>query len=303
MRRINFSIVFILLAGVFWGMLGMFTRFLSDSGITDPEKLFVRCGVSFVVIFLYLLCRNRSLLKISLRDIWMFLGSGIMSVGSFCLVYFYTVAHIDVSIAAVLTYTSPAFIICLSAVFFKERITLIKILSIVLTVIGCVFVSGVTGGVDAVEPRYIASGVLSGFLYSLNTIFGTVALRRYHPLTVTLYTFLFAALTALPFMHLSHLASVAASGSNWLLMLSFALVTAMLPYSLYITGLKKTEPGTAAVCATLDPVTAAVLGALVLGEPVSLSTLLGIIFVLSGIVVVNLPGHEAPKIQKCGKEA
>lgn len=63
MRRINFSIVFILLAGVFWGMLGMFTRFLSDSGITDPEKLFVRCGVSFVVIFLYLLCRNRSLLK------------------------------------------------------------------------------------------------------------------------------------------------------------------------------------------------------------------------------------------------
>ena len=102
MRRINFSIVFILLAGVFWGMLGMFTRFLSDSGITDPEKLFVRCGVSFVVIFLYLLCRNRSLLKISLRDIWMFLGSGIMSVGSFCLVYFYTVAHIDVSIAAVM---------------------------------------------------------------------------------------------------------------------------------------------------------------------------------------------------------
>ena len=49
--------------------------------------------------------------------------------------------------------------------------------------------------------------------------------------------------------------------------------------------------------------TAAVLGALVLGEPVSLSTLLGIIFVLGGIVVVNLPGHGAPKIQKCGKEA
>lgn len=288
MRCKNTSVFLILLAGFFWGTLGIFTRFLSDTGITDPEKLFVRCGVSFLAMFLYILCTNRALLKISLRDLWMFLGSGMVSVGFFCLSFFYTVAHIDVSIAAILTYTSPAFVICLSAVFFKEKITLQKLISLVLTVIGCVFVSGVTGGVGAVKPLYIASGLLAGFLYSLYSIFGTVAMRRYHSLTVTVYTFFFAALTALPFMNFSHLASAAAGGGNLLLMLSFGVVTALLPYSLYTIGLKKTEPGTAAVCAALDPVTATVLGVPVLHESVSPSTLLGIIFVLSGIVIVNL---------------
>ncbi len=282
------SLIAIIFAGMFWGTMGSFARLLSTLGLTDPEKLFIRCGVSFLAILIYMLCHNRSLLRIKFGDIKLFLGTGVLSVGMYCLLFFYTVSHLDVSIATILANTSPAFVIGLSALFFKERITPRKLAALGLTVLGCAFVSGIAG-TEAIRPQYLITGLLAGFFYSLYNIFGTVALRRYHLLTVTLYTFMFAALTAVPFIDFKHLIAIATGSVQALpLMICFGLVTALLPYSLYTFGLTHVEAGRAAVCAMLEPVMAACLGFFVFHEPISLMTTLGILLVLSGVAIVNI---------------
>ncbi len=281
-------IVFILTAATLWGTMGVFVRFLSSAGFTDAEKLLTRCVVSFVAMFVYMLFAKREAFQIRLRDIWVFIGTGVISLALFSLFYFYTLSNINVSIAAILLYTSPAFVICLSALFFKEKITLRKILALALTIVGCAFVSGIAGAAK-IAPRFLVTGLMSGFCYALYSIFGTVALRRYASLTVTFYTFLFALVGVLPLIDFSHMGAALTSQSYMpLFMIFFGLVTGLLPYAFYTAGLARVEAGKAAVCAALEPVMAAVFAFLILHEAMSFSTFLGIVFVIGGIAVVSL---------------
>lgn len=286
------SVISILTAATLWGTMGVFVRFLSSAGFTDAEKLLTRCVVSVLLLFVFMLVKDKKSLVIRPRDLWMFAGTGIISLELFSLFYFYTLRHIEVSIAAVLLYTSPAFVICLSAVFFKEKITPRKLLALGLTLLGCILVSGIAGAA-APSPRYIVSGLLSGFCYALYSIFGVVALKRYSSLTVTFYTFLLAAIGIAPFVDFAHMAAALTSQPYMpLFMVCFGLVTGLLPYLFYTVGLAHTDAGKAAVCAALEPVMAAVFAFIILHEAVSLSTVFGMAFVIGGIVVISLKKAE-----------
>lgn len=282
------SVISILTAATLWGTMGVFVRFLSSAGFTDAEKLLTRCVISVLLLFVFMLVKDKKSFAIRPCDLWMFAGTGIISLELFSLFYFYTLRHIEVSIAAVLLYTSPAFVICLSAVFFKEKITPRKLLALGLTLLGCILVSGIAGAA-APSPRYIVSGLLSGFCYALYSIFGAVALKRYSSLTVTFYTFLLAAVGIAPFVDFAHMTAALTSQPYMpLFMVCFGLVTGLLPYLFYTVGLAHTDAGKAAVCAALEPVMAAVFAFIILHEAVSLSTLFGMAFVIGGIVVISL---------------
>lgn len=79
------------------------------------------------------------LAKINLRDIWMFIGTGIISVVLFNLFYLTTFTLSSLSVAVMLLYTAPVFVMLLSLLLFKERLTFSKILALCSTISGCLF--------------------------------------------------------------------------------------------------------------------------------------------------------------------
>jgi len=184
----------VLAAGFFWGTTGIFVRHLNAAGLAASEVILVRMSAAAVLLLAYLLLCRRDLLALRGRDAWIFLGNGIISVIFFSWCYFNCIERTSMAVAAVLLYTSPAFVIVFSRIFFGEEITGKKLLSLVMIFAGCVLVTGVLGSELTLSPAGILLGIGAGVGYACFSVFSRLAINRgYHSLTVTVYTFFIAA--------------------------------------------------------------------------------------------------------------
>ena len=285
--------VFVLSAGTLWGLMGIFVRKLSTYGFSSLQIACLRILFGAALFLLITGCYRRELLKIRLRDVGLFLGMGLLSLLLFTVCYFTTINLASLSVAAILLYTSPIWVMLLSALCFREKITGRKLLCAAMAFGGCVLVSGM-GSAASLSPMVIATGLMSAVGYGLYSIFGTFALRKYQPLTVTTYAFLFGALGAAvlckPIEIIEVIASAPNPGGLVLLLAVTAFVTAVLPYLLYTVGLSHMRASAAAIMASIEPVVATAAGALVFGEGLTLSAFAGIALVLGAIVVLNAKG-------------
>lgn len=281
----------VLAAGCLWGSMGLFVRTLGAQGLPSMAIVCIRSLVTaaLTALFCALFCRQR--LRVRLRDLWCFAGTGLCSVLFFNFCYFHSMTVLPLSAAAVLLYTAPVFVTVLSAWLFKERITLRKVAAMVLALLGCVLVSGVLGalGGAAFGAEGVLAGLGAGFGYALYSIFSRFAINRgYHPLTVTVYTFVFASLGSLLLADAAPIGQAVQSGGVQavLFWVFYAVVTTVLPYLLYTYGLFHIDNSTASVIASVEPVMATLLGLLVFAEVPSVAAAIGMVLVLAAVTVL-----------------
>ena len=179
------AVLCILGAGFCWGIIGAFSKPLAQMGYSSFQITAVRCIVTLIGLAGILAVKDRKLFYIEIKDVWMFVGTGILSITLFNVCYFQTIAESTLGLAAILLYTAPFFVILLSALLYKEKITKKKLLALFLAFGGCVLVTGLGSG--HIPVIAVLTGLGSGIGYALYTIFGNVALKKYNPLTVTLY--------------------------------------------------------------------------------------------------------------------
>ncbi len=291
-RNFYFSKILILLAGILWGCMGLFVRPLNDKGLSSWDIVFLRAVLTTIFMAALLLIKDKALFKIRLRDLWCFAGTGLLSIVFFNLCYFKEITITSLSVAAILLYTAPAFVMIISAFCFKERLTLRKIIALLLSFSGLIFVTGVLGGsgVERLTFSTIMIGLGAGLGYALYSIFSRFAIERgYESYTISFYTFLFATLATLFFAKPSAVVgAVTSSGTSLLLAIVFVLVSTVIPYITYTLGLKNVENGQASIIASVEPVVATLNGIVWFNEKMSWSVVLGIVLVLCGIVISNI---------------
>lgn len=279
--------VSIMIAATLWGLTGIFVRTLNAAGLDNMQLLFFRSFITAVTMILYLLITDKSKLKINPKDWWYFFGTGILSFMLFGFCYFYTISHASMSVAAILLYTSPFFVMIMAAIFFKEKITAAKVIALFMAAAGCLLICG-TDHNAVLTPITIFTGISSGFCYALYSIFGRIALKKYDSSTVTAYTFMFAAIGSLFVVDFPKISSIAVSNPGAIaLTVIFAFVSAVLPYVFYTNGLKYTDAGKASIMATLEAVVASVAGIIVFNESITVSGIAGIILVFTAIAALN----------------
>ena len=162
-----------------------------------------------------------------------------------------------------------------------------RLLALLLSVLGCTLVTGLWNGDASVTLWGAVLGVASGLFYGLYSIFGRYALEHYKPFTVTFYTFLFAGVGALAALRPAELAAgFAQPGIVWTALGLIAVCT-VAPYLLYTYGLAGMDSGKAAILASVEPVTAAVVGVLAFGEPMSVMVLLGLACILLCVYILK----------------
>ena len=290
-KRMKFGSFLILLAGTFWGSMGLFVRYLRSFGFTPIQITAARLTFAALLFCLILLYKDPSGFRIRLRDLPLFLALGLVSVLFFTVCYFTAITIMPLSTAAILLYTSPIWVMLLSILFFREKISARKLFALLMAFGGCVLVSGLSG--DGISIRGLLTGLGAGIGYALYSIFGSIALRRYSPYTVTAYTFLIAAFSSWfvssPFSFLSALQAAGTPIPHLLLFFFLtSLVTAVIPYGAYTLGLQSVEASKAAILATIEPVVATLFGTLVFREPLRFSIVLGILLILAAVVTLNL---------------
>ena len=270
-----------------WGTMGFWVRELNGRGLVSMDIVFLRSAVTVFIMLAVLLIKDRKLLRIKLKDLWCFAGTGLCSIVFFNFCYFRAIMLTTLSVAAVLLYTAPAFVILFSALLFHERITVMRIAALVMMFTGCCLVTGIVSADHNVSLTGLLCGLGAGLGYALYSVFGRYAIERgYNSMTITFYTFLFASAGS---FILSDRAAVemyvTAAVGNALFSLAFAAVCTVAPYLLYTGGLKYVENGRASIIASIEPVTAAMLGILFFNESMSAVSVTGFVLVLAALVL------------------
>ncbi len=288
-RARNLGPLLIILAGCFWGSMGIFVRRLTDFGFSSVQIVAIRVTLAAVIFAAILFFRDRSGFRIALWDLPLFLGLGFGSILLFTVCYFTAITMMSLSAAAILLYTSPVWIMLMSVLFFREKLNRRKLLALALAFGGCVLVSGISG--EGIPFTGLLVGLGSGIGYGLYSILGTVALRKYSPYTVTAYTFLFAAAGSWLICGPADMVARFSAAPDLPFLLLFcgltALVTAVIPFLCYTLGLRTVEASRAGILATIEPMVATIIGILVFAEPLTVLSGIGILLILAAVILLN----------------
>ena len=283
-------------AASIWGTLGYFAKLLYAEGVSFEALVACRAVVGWAAVLAFLsLTRGLGGLRIARTDLVFLAPLGLVGIGAFYLLYFFTVRESEVGTASILLYSSPAFVTLLAWAFLREPLGVVRILALGLTFAGIGLVVGAYDpGTLEVTPFVLATGLLAGLTYGLYSIFGKPVAGHLSPAVILSYALGFGAvlLVAFALPSLDTLAGLPLWCYALLLML--AVVHTTLAFALYTFGLRRLEAGRAAIVATVEPVVAGVLGVLLLGEELTVLKVLGALLVLSGAALAQVgPGTVA----------
>ncbi|MBM6818329.1 MULTISPECIES: DMT family transporter [Clostridium] len=292
------AVLFPIISGGLWGSAGIFIRKLSDFGLNSYTIISSRVLIALIILFIGILILDKSLLKIKLKDAWVFMASGILGMLGLNFCYNESVNHLSLSLAAVLLSLSPIFVIFIAAILFKEKITLRKISCMLLAILGCILASGLLENNTGMKLSAIGIliGLLSAFFYALYSVVSKIAMGKgYEALTITFYSLLTLEIVLLPFTDWNILKDfvISAPVNNSIFMLLHSVFTSVLPYVLYTVSLSYIEAGkTSILAAGGEPISAMLLGMLFFSEVPTILSLIGLILTIVALSLLCMPSKN-----------
>ena len=279
-------------AGFLWGFLGILAKLAYTQSIGPISLAWFRLVVAIPFLGTFLVIKHYPV-RISRHEIILFIGFGFCSLTVFEVLYFTAYSYTTVQHAAALLYTAPAFVAILSWIILKERLTRSKIFAVTLSVTGALLIVGITRR----QPLFASTtqlgdwlAIVSGLAYSSWYIFGKILGQEREPAVTTFVVMVFGALLLLPIMIALEGIHPPTSIYGWELVAIVGLVPTAIAYVLYLTGLRLIDSTKASVFAIVEPLTAAVLGFLLLQETLSYDSILGFILIISSIVLLATSG-------------
>jgi drug/metabolite transporter, DME family len=288
-------VVLLAATGVLWGTIGLVVRLLQDRGEPTVPIAFWRLVCASVVLVPVLGPAGLRALARQARRPGRIV---VVAVGSlvFQLVYFYAVRDIGVAVATLITLgLAPVTLTCIEALAARTAPPTRTLVSLALALTGLALVSAVGAPGPHTAPRPtlgIIEAVVSGLAYAATTSWSATLSRRLGPSSVTFATSAIGAVLLLPVTaatgwHVPDSAPVLA-GILWL-----GVVATVLAYGLFYAGLRSTPGSVAMILTLLEPVTAVVLAAALLGEPLTPANVLGGALLLGAVTVLYLAPRTA----------
>jgi drug/metabolite transporter (DMT)-like permease len=202
--------------------------------------------------------------------------------------YFEAIHLTSVATALLLQYQAPVLLALYALLVERQRLSSRLTLSLVLTVAGCALIVRVY---DPSAVRLNFLGVLAGlgtaFAFAFYILTSRAALRFMRPWTLVAYGYLAASLVWLPVVPPWRFAAAGFSLQTWGAFLAIATFGTVVPFGLFINGLRHLPPTQASILAMLEPVVATVAAYLILGEALLPLQALGGVLVLAGVVLVE----------------
>ncbi|HBG45738.1 MAG TPA: EamA family transporter [Deltaproteobacteria bacterium] len=261
---------------------GIFAKLIYGYGIDPVTLLALRFAIAMPFFWGAVLLFPSP--RVSWRDFLYLVLSGLLGLYAAALSDFWGLLYIDASLERVILYTYPAIVTILAAIFFKERITGKKTVSILLTYAGLALALKVTSGIG--EAYAIGAGLVlfSAIIYSLSYILTEVISRRVSGVKIAAY-----GTTAATFAFLAQWRGryVPEEPGAWVLLAALALVSTFIPVLTLALGIKRIGASKAALVSFIGPVSTAVLAWLILGEEMDLVQLAGMGLVIAGVLAIS----------------
>jgi RarD protein len=284
------SLLMILASMVIWGSIGIFRRF-----IPLPSSVIAFCrgliGTLFLVFFVKI--QKKQLVHHIGRRAFLLLAlsGGIMGINWILLFEAYN--YTTVPTATLCYYMAPMIVVLLSPFLFQEKITFRKGACALVAVIGMFFVSGVVeNGLPAPSERKgILFGLGAAVLYACVVILNkkVPGIDAFEKTVIQLAA---SSVVLLPYVLLTERSVPAElSGFTVLMLLLVGLVHTGIAYAMYFGSVDGLRAQTVAILSYIDPITALILSALILGEKMTVYGIIGAVLIIGAAIVSELGGE------------
>ena len=288
--------IYVLIAGIGFGFLGIFGKLAFQNNLTVQELLTFRFLLAGVIIGTYLLIFKRSDLNLSRRQIFISICLGVLGYATFSSLYFFSIQGLSVAIAAMLLFCFPFFVIIGEFLFFKEKISLLKAVSLVMCLVGIFLLiySPPSGDSEVAQPlidpakiKYIGLALAAALTYSVYVL-ASGQLQKQTPAGGSSFYVIFSAGLALLTFNFPQIQFAKfLNPHNFFIILGIALVCTILPITCFLLGLQRLSSGTASIVVTIEPVVACIAGYLILNEHLSYLQILGSSIVIAAIATIQ----------------
>ncbi|MGP4108826.1 DMT family transporter [Virgibacillus sp. L01] len=294
----NRAFIYIILGAALWGTIGWYVKNLYSYGFTPMEVVTLRAWSAAIILVIYLIISSPKKLKLnSIRDIKYFIGTGIFSIIFFNYCMFTAIELSTIPVATALLYTAPAFVTLLSFFLFKEALTRLKIIALLITLMGTALVVGLVPlNLKTFQLTSILFGLGSGIGYALYSIFSKFALKKYSSLSITTYTFIVAAVTLLPFFPYQEKFHMLLDPTVLFYAFGLGFLPTAFAYIIYTHGLNNTEASKASILTTIEPVVATLIGIFIFHEPFSFIQMIGMACIIGAVILIQ--AYSSPKFKK-----
>jgi drug/metabolite transporter (DMT)-like permease len=277
----HYGLVF--LAACLWGTIGVMGRGAFQYGMSPLEVSFWRAALGGTLFILQASVTRQFWLRCR-RDLGLFILFGLLAVSLFYASYFLAVENGGVTLATIMLYTAPAFVGIIAHFLFGEKLSAYKMALIGLTIGGIGLISLSGGGTIQISSAALIWGLMSGATYSLYYIFGKYLLPRYPTTTIMALALPMGAAGLAPLVSFAPHPLPA-----WLAVAGLAVVSTYIAYQLYYAGLRHLEASRAVLVASIEPVVASLLAALLYGEQLTFSGYVGAALVIGSAIASSWP--------------
>lgn len=283
-----------IISGAMWGSAGIFVRKLTELGMNSYTVVSVRVVLAVLILAIWLGIYDRNLLKIKLKDLWIFVAGGVVGMFGLNICYNFAISELSLSLAAVLLSLSPVFVIFMAAILFKEKITSKKVICMTIAIAGCVLASGVLEAASTMRwsVKGIIVGTIGAFFYGLYGIISKTAMERgYHAFTTTFYCLFMVMLVVIPLTNWKLVTDVVVANpvKMSVFLVIHSLCTSVLPYILYTFSIRYIDAGMASILASGEPVAAMIFGVIFFSEIPTVLSVVGIVLVIVALALLSMP--------------
>ena len=307
------SLLVLILAMIIFGTVGICRRFIP---LSSGMLAFARglLGTLFLVVFVKAR-GGRIRHSIGIRNVIWLIVSG-AAIGFNWILLFEAYNYTTVAVATLSYYMQPTIVILVSPLLLRERLTVRKLICSGAAILGMVLVSGVIGGTPVGEVSSVSGGEIAGAVSSAagdprGIFYGLGAAVLYASVIVmnkkvsgvdafekTILQLASATVVMVPYLLLTEdFSQIRLDTGTILLVLLTGLVHTGLAYAMYFASMERLKAQTIAIFSYIDPVTALILSAVILGETLSPAGIIGAILILGAAAVseLRLPGKENAK--------
>ena len=287
--------IFPILAGILWGATGIFIRKSMALGMNSITVISSKVSIASIIMIIFITIYNKSLLKIKLKDIYIFISAALLGMFAVNVFFNESVHLLSLSLAAVLLSLSPIFVLIMSYFLYKEKITTIKIISMILAFLGCVLVSNVLSSKINLSFRGIISGLLAAFFYAFYSIISKKALQKgYHSLTITLYAFIFISIIIAPFTNWELIINLVKNDpiNISVFMIMHSVLVLIMPYVFYTISFSFMDAGKASILASCEPIASTIFGIIFFNEIPNIPSIIGIALTVTALTLLSMPSKR-----------
>lgn len=288
-------VVMMTITVVVWAFAFPFIR-IGLNELSFVNLTIMRFVVVCMALIAILLLQPKRFSKLHKKDVIPIFILGFFGVMVYHLGLNYGEQYISPGAASLIIATIPVFIVVLAVMFLNEKITLKKLLGIVLSLCGVLIIS-VWGTQDAsieIEYMFGALAVLAAALMgALYTVAGKKLLARYSALSLTVYAMLLGSLGLLPFLSKSLLDEVSAmSLDSWFVVIFLGVCSTVIGYVLWYVALEMKTASDVSVYLYAIPVISTIISYFLFDDKITLLFIFGGVLVIAGLTIVNMKTQQ-----------